>query len=147
LTEASAQARAQQVSADTVRAMQAALRAQGRSADPLAVVRAHIAAVQCGDAQLMAADYGEGACITRGDTVADPHSYFPGVMKRLGGSQLVVESLQLQPRSEGQGEGRTVTMRWRLSGGLADGTRGTDTLVVLADRVVAQQVVLHTADF
>lgn len=132
---------------DAVRAMQRALRTQGAAADPLAVVRAHVAAVHCGDAQLMAADYAVGARITRGHTVVEPHSYFQTVVQRLGASRLVVESMELEVGTDAGALGHRVTMRWRLVGGQADGTRGTDTLHVKADRIVAQQVRLHTADF
>ena len=135
------------MSADAVRALQRVLREQGPAADPLAVVRAHVAAVHCGDPQLMAADYGQGARITRGSTVVDPHSYFLTVVQRLGASRLVVESLELAAPDPVGAWGRVVTMRWRLEGGQAHGTSGTDTLHVQGDRIVAQQVQLHTADF
>ncbi len=135
------------VSPDSVCAMQRVLREQGPAADPLAVVRAHVAAVHCGDPQLMAADYGQGARITRGSTVVDPHSYFLTVVQRLGASRLVVESLELAAPDPIGAMGRVVTMRWRLDGGQAHGTCGTDTLHVQGDRIVAQQVQLHTADF
>lgn len=132
---------------ESVRAMQHALRLQGSAADPLAVVRAHVAAVQCGDPVLMAADYARGARITRGTTVVDPQSYFPTVVQRLGGSRLVVESLELAADPPDGAVARVVTMRWRLEGGQAHGTSGTDTLHVQGDRITAQQVQLHTADF
>ena len=135
------------MSADAVRALQRVLREQGPAADPLAVVRAHVAAVHCGDPQLMAADYGQGARITRGSTVVDPHSYFLTVVQRLGASRLVVESLELAAPDPVGAWGRVVTMRWRLDGGQAHGTCGTDTLHVQGDRIVAQQVQLHTGDF
>ena len=131
----------------SVRAMQRELRDQGLAADPLAVVRAHVAAVHCGDPLLMAADYAPGARITRGSTVVDPQSYFQTVMQRLGASRLVVESLELAAAPPVGAAGRVVTMRWRLEGGVAHGTCGTDTLHVLGDRITAQQVQLHTADF
>ena len=135
------------MSADAVRALQRVLREQGPAADPLAVVRAHVAAVHCGDPQLMAADYGQGARITRGSTVVDPHSYFLTVVQRLGASRLVVESLELAAPDPDGAMKRIVTMRWRLDGGQAHGSCGTDTLHVQGDRIVAQHVQLHTADF
>ena len=135
------------MSADAVRALQRVLREQGPAADPLAVVRAHVAAVHCGDPQLMAADYAPGACITRGSVVVDPWSYFPTVVQRLGASRLVVESLELAAPDPVGAMKRIVTMRWRLDGGQAHGSCGTDTLHVQGDRIVAQHVQLHTADF
>ncbi len=132
---------------DSVRAMQRVLREQGPAADPLAVVQAHVAAVHSGDPQLMAADYAPGARITRGSMLVDPQSYFPTVVQRLGASRLVVESLALAAPDPIGATGRVVTMHWRLEGGQAHGTSGTDTLHVQGDRIVAQQVQLHTADF
>ncbi len=132
---------------DSVRAMQRELREQGPAADPLAVVRAHVAAVHCGDPQLMAADYAPDARITRGDTVVDPQTYFPTVVQRLGASRLVVQSLELAKAIPVAELGHVITMRWRLEGGQAHGTSGTDTLHVQGDRIIAQQVQLHTADF
>lgn len=131
-------------SADAVRAMQAALRAQGAAADPMAVVLAHIEAVRCGDAALMAADYTDAARITRGAQVVVPREYFPLVLERLGPSRLMVHSLQAGPATAA---GTPVAMQWELRGGKADGTRGTDTFTVQGDRIVDQRVVLHTADF
>ena len=132
---------------DSVRAMQRVLREQGPAADPLAVVRAHVAAVHSGDPQLMAADYAPEARITRGSMLVDPQSYFPTVVQRLGASRLVVESLALAAPDPIGATGRVVTMHWRLEGGQAHGTSGTDTLHVQGDRIVAQQVQLRTADF
>ena len=135
------------VPVDAVRAMQRLLREQGPRADALAVVRAHVAAVQCGDPQLMAADYAPGARITRGSTVVDPQSYFLTVVQRLGASRLVVLSLELAIATPVAAAGHVVTMCWRLDGGQAHGTSGTDTLQVQGDRIVGQQVELHTPDF
>ena len=129
-----------------VRAMQSALRAQGATADAMAVVRAHIAAVRCRDPVLMAADYAEAARITRGQTVVVPRDYFPRALERMGQSVLVVNSLT-QVASLDEASGTLVVMQWALSGGPADGTRGTDTFTVVADRITHQQVDLHTADF
>ena len=131
---------------NTVLALQAALRAQGPAADAMAVVQAHVAAVRCGDAVLMAADYTDAARITRGAQVVVPRDYFPLVLQRLGSSQLVVHSLapvDAAPASAGT----RIAMQWELRGGKADGTRGTDTFTVVGDRITDQQVVLHTADF
>jgi hypothetical protein len=38
-------------------------------------------------------------------------------------------------------------MHWELQGGPGNGTRGTDTFTIRGDRIVDQQVVLHTADY
>jgi len=126
--------------------LQATLRAQGAAADPMAVVQAHVAAVRCGDAALMAADYSDAARITRGADVVIPREYFPLALQRLGDSVLVVHSLD--PVAGGGAQaGTRIAMQWELRGGKAEGTRGMDTFTVLGDRIVDQQVVLHTADF
>ena len=129
-----------------VGAVQAALRTQGAAADAMAVVRAHIAAVRCGDAELMAADYADAACITRGTTVVIPHEYFPKALQRMGNSVLVVDSLS-QITADDKASGTLVVMQWALRGGVADGTRGTDTFTVVGDRITRQQVDLHTPDY
>lgn len=129
-----------------VRALQALLRAQGAAADPMEVVEAHIAAVRCGDAELMAADYTDAARITRGDTVVVPRDYFPLALARLGTSALVVHRLERVP-SPPNAAGTCIAMQWELRGDAADGTRGTDTFTVVGDRITDQQVVLHTADY
>lgn len=126
--------------------MQAALRAQGAAADAMSVVRAHIAAVRCGDAELMAADYTDAARITRGRTVVVPHEYFPKALQRMGKSVLVVDSLS-QVTAHDKAFGTLIVMQWALRGGQADGTRGTDRFTVVGDRITHQQVDLHTADF
>lgn len=130
---------------DAVLVLQAALRTQGAAADAMAVVQAHIAAVRCGDAVLMSADYTESARITRGKQQHVPCEYFPLALQRLGSSVLVVHSLT---RVAGErAPGTHIAMEWALCGGRADGTRGTDTFTVVGDRITHQQVDLHTADF
>ncbi len=133
-------------SREVVLALQARLRAQGAGADPMAVVQAHIAAVRCSDAALMAADYTDAARITRGADVVVPREYFPLALQRLGISTLVVHSLQ-QSTGESPASGVRIAMQWELRGGAADGTRGTDTFTVVGDRITDQQVVLHTPDY
>jgi hypothetical protein len=134
-------------SPDTVRAMQAALRAQGPRADPVDVVRVHVAAVHTRDPALMAADYTAAARITRGSEVVLPQPYFAQAVQRLGKSVLVVRSLGLDPSWQaGQGSPR-VRMQWELHGDKAQGTRGTDTFTVQDDRITDQQVRLVTADY
>lgn len=140
-------ARMDRPATDAVRAIQAALRAQGAVADPMAVVQAHIAAVRCGDAGLMAADYGDAARITRGADVVVPRDYFPLALQRLGPSELVVHSLTTGTSTDPGQAGTRIVLQWELRGGKADGTRGTDTFTVRGDRIVDQQVVLHTADY
>lgn len=133
-------------SREVVLALQSTLRMQGTSANPMAVVQAHIAAVRSGDAVLMAADYTDAARITRGTDVVVPHDYFPLALRRLGSSILVVHHLELLPDSSPAG-GTRIAMQWELRGGEADGTRGTDTFTVVGDRITDQQVLLHTADY
>jgi hypothetical protein len=131
---------------DAVLMLQAALRTQGAAADAMAVVQAHIAAVRCGDAVLMSADYTESARITRGKQQHVPHEYFPLALQRLGSSLLVVDGLTRVDAAAPE-LGTHITMHWALCGGRADGTRGTDTFTVVGDRITNQQVDLHTADF
>ena len=133
-------------SRDAVLALQSPLRRQGASADPMAVVQAHIAAVRCGDAVLMAADDTDAARITRGSTVVIPREYFPLALARLGSSMLVVHGLERVPGPP-DAAGTRIAMQWELRGDAADGTRGTDTFTVVGDRITDQQVVLHTADY
>lgn len=132
-------------SREAVLALQSTLRMQGASADPMAVVQAHIAAVRCGDAVLMAADYTDDARITRGSDVVVPRDYFPLALQRLGFSTLVVHHLEVLG-SATAGATR-IAMQWELRGDKADGTRGTDTFTVIGDRITDQQVVLHTDDY
>lgn len=127
-------------------ALQSQLRAQGATADPIDVVQAHIAAVRCGDPELMAADYTDAARITRGGAVVIPREYFALALKRLGSSVLVVHGLDRAPGPPNATATR-ISMRWELRGDRADGTRGTDTFTVSGDRITDQQVVLHTTDF
>ena len=131
---------------DAVLVLQAALRTQGAAADAMAVVQAHIAAVRCGDAVLMSADYTEAACIMRGRQQVVPCEYFPLALQRLGSSVLVVHSLTRIAAGE-RAPGTHIAMQWALCGGRAGGTRGTDTFTVVGDRITHQQVDLHTADF
>lgn len=126
--------------------LQAALRTRGAAADAMAVVQAHIAAVRCGDAVLMSADYTESARIVRGRQQHVPSEYFPLALQRLGGSVLVVHSLTRIDAGE-SAFGATIVMEWALCGGRADGTRGSDTFTVVGDRITQQRVDLHTADF
>ncbi|MEY4266818.1 MAG: hypothetical protein RIS90_1353 [Pseudomonadota bacterium] len=126
--------------------LQAALRTQGAAADAMAVVEAHVAAVRCGDADLMSADYTEAARITRGMHQVVPRDYFPLALQRLGCSQLVVHSLT-RIDADASASGTRIAMQWALCGGRADGTRGTDTFTVVGDRITHQQVDLHTADY
>ena len=129
-----------------VLAMQAALRTQGAAADAMSVVRAHIAAVRCGDPVLMSADYADNARIVRGTTVVVPREYFPEALLRMGNSVLVVHDL-CEPNAGDKSSGTRIMMHWALSGGGADGTRGTDTFTVVGDLITHQQVDLHTPDF
>lgn len=129
-----------------VLAMQAALRSQGAAADAMSVVRAHIAAVRCGDPVLMSADYAETARIKRGTMVVVPREYFPSALQRMGSSVLVVHDLS-QLSAGDQSSGALIVMHWALSGGAAHGTRGTDTFTVVGDLITHQQVDLHTPDF
>ncbi len=125
------------------------MRAQGTRADPLAVVQAHVAAVRTGDPVLMAADYSPDARIARTGSLHVPLDFFRRAVARLNTSELVVSTLE-RGASTGTPGGTaraTITMQWQLRGGAADGTRGTDTFSVQGDRIVAQQVVLHTADY
>ncbi len=131
---------------DAVLVLQAALRTQGAAADAMAVVQAHIAAVRCGDAVLMSADYSESARIMRGKQQHVPHEYFPLALQRLGSSVLVVHGLTRIDAGASE-PGTHIAMQWALCGGRADGTRGTDTFTVVGDRITHQQVDLHTADF
>lgn len=134
--------------AGAVRAMQESLRALGDRADPIEVVRAHIAAVQCGNPEQMAADYSAEARITRGSDVVVPLPYFRMAIGRLGDSRLFVASLTRTPQNPADPPGTTrIVMEWELQGGPAAGTRGTDTFFVRGCHIVAQQVVLHTADY
>jgi len=142
----SAPAHKDRPSRDAVLALQAALRAEGASARPLAVVQAHIAAVRCGDAALMAADYSDAARIRRGTQVVVPREYFPLALRRLGTSELVVHSLA-EVAPDGPAHSTRIAMHWELRGDQANGTRGTDTFTVVGDRITDQQVVLHTADY
>lgn len=130
-----------------VQALQRALRAQGAAADPLAVVQAHIAAVCSGDPLLMAADYADCARITRGTDIEIPAQYFPRAVQRLGASRLQVHRLQRTALPGLPAGCSAVTMHWELQGGPGNGTRGTDTFTIRGDRIVDQQVVLHTADY
>jgi hypothetical protein len=132
----------------SVRAVQQSLRLQGAAADPLAVVQAHIDAVHTGDPALMAADYAEEARIRRGAAIEVPAHYFPQAVRRLGHSRLLVHSLQrVWPEPPFTARGAVVSMQWELLGGGAHGTRGTDTFTVVGDRIVDQQVQLHTPDY
>jgi len=135
------------VSPHAVSEMQAMLRAQGQAADPLQVVHAHVAAVHSKDPVLMAADYACGARITRGADCVDPAMYFAQAVQRLGSSQLCVHALRQEDNSPERPDLSRIVMEWELQGDRAHGTRGTDTFYVSGDRIVDQQVVLHTADF
>lgn len=130
-----------------VQAAQQTLRAQGAAADPLAVVQAHIAAVHTGDPVLMAADYSDQARITRGAAIEVPAQYFPRAVQRLGASRLLVRSLQCSVVPGMEPADSTVIMQWELQGDQCHGTRGTDTFTIRGDRIVDQQVVLHTPDY
>jgi hypothetical protein len=130
-----------------VMAAQRALRAQGAAADPLGVVQTHIAAVHTGDPVLMAADYSDQARITRGAKVEIPAQYFPRAVQRLGASRLLVHALQRCEAASVQAGSTTVVMQWELQGGAGHGTRGTDTFTIRGDRIVDQQVILHTPDY
>lgn len=135
------------VSPHAVSEMQATLRAQGQAADPLQVVRAHVAAVHSRDPGLMAADYACGARITRGAGDVDPAAYFAQAVHRLRSSELVVHALRQEGNPPERPDLARIVMDWELQGDRAHGTRGTDTFLVSGDRIVDQQVVLHTADF
>lgn len=134
-------------SRESVQAAQHALRMRGAAADPLAVVQAHIAAVHSGDPGLMAADYADSARITRGADVEIPAQYFPRAVQRLGTSRLHVHALERLAQPGLPAGCSLVTMQWELQGGPGHGTRGTDTFTILGDRIVDQQVVLHTPDY
>ncbi|MFO1191908.1 MAG: hypothetical protein U1F00_07075 [Rhodoferax sp.] len=128
-----------------MRAWQARLRQQGAAADPMEVVRAHVAAVRCRDADLMAADYTDAARIRRGAQVVVPRTYFPQALQRLGDTRLVVHALdRIADAADGSVR---IAMQWELRGDRADGTRGTDTFTLQGDRIIDQVVDLHTADY
>lgn len=130
-----------------VQAAQQVLRQQGAAADPLAVVQAHIAAVHTRDPELMAADYCDGARITRGADSEIPAQYFPRAVQRLGTSRLLVHDLRCSAAGNTPAGCSIVTMQWELQGGPGNGTRGTDTFTIRGDRIVHQQVQLHTPDY
>jgi hypothetical protein len=135
------------LSREAVQAAQHGLRLQGARADPLAVVQAHIAAVHTRDPALMAADYSDGARITRGADSEIPAQYFPRAVLRLGTSRLLVHELLCSTPANGPAGCSIVTMQWQLQGGPGNGTRGTDTFTIRGDRIVHQQVLLHTPDY
>ena len=108
------------------------------------VVEDHLAAVLTGDPAAMAADYATDAVLVRRDA---PYAgatviaeYFTSVPGRLGGGEVCFG----ERTAEGDG---SVSVRWRIAGGPADGTSGRDTFTVAGGLIVHQTVALDDADF
>ena len=102
------------------------------------VVRRHLAAVDSGDPEAMAADYATDAVLVRDvryvgrDAIRD---YFLTVPERLGGE--VVRFGPPEPRGE------TVVVPWRIG----EKASGRDTYVVEHGVIVSQVVALDGDDF
>lgn len=114
------------------------------SSDAPAVLRAHMDAVRSGDPDAMAADYADEAIIERPGQLIEGRpaiaTYFRGVPARLAGGHVHFESVDVH------GPDR-VTFHWRIEGGPADGTSGSD-LVFLGDGLITfQRVHLNALDF
>ena len=114
------------------------------TADAASVVRRHLAAIVAGDLTGMSADYTLDAVLERPggryngrEAIA---GYFATVGSRLGGGRVVPDE------PVGDDDGRVV-VRWRITGGQADGTSGSDDYVVSGGWITAQSVTLDTADF
>jgi 3-oxoacyl-[acyl-carrier protein] reductase len=111
--------------------------------DPVSVVQAHLAAVERADLTGMSADYHLEAVLERPDgrfegraAIAD---YFTTVPARLGDGRVRFTGTER--------EGDRVTVRWRIDGGPADGTSGSDTFTVTDGWITHQRVVLDRDDF
>lgn len=109
-----------------------------------AVVRRHLDAVAAGiDPAAMARDYAEDAILVRpGARVvgrAAITDYFAGVPARLERGRVVFGALVV--------DGGDVVFSWRIVGGPADGTSGTDRCTVAGDAITAQVVTLNDHDF
>ena len=111
--------------------------------DARTVAERHLAAVREGDPAAMAADYHADAVLVRGqeryegrDRIA---AYFETVPDRLGGGRV---DLELGPVEQ-----QVVTVRWRIRGGPADGTRGHDVLTITEGAIEHQVVYLDDRDF
>lgn len=111
--------------------------------DPRTVVERHLEAVRSGDPAAMAASYRDDAVLMRGtetyvgrDRIA---GYFQTVPVRLGAGrvEVAVETV----------EDATVTTRWAIRGGPADGTRGRDVLTISDGEISHQVVQLDDRDF
>lgn len=114
------------------------------AADPLAVVRRHLAAVVAQDLTGMSADYRLDAVLRRPGASFEGReriaAYFETVGPRLGGGVVVASDPELLP------DGR-VSVRWRLRGGPGDGTSGVDTYVIDGAWIAEQTVDLDATDF
>lgn len=110
---------------------------------PADVVARHVAAVAGGDPAAMAADYAPGAVLLRGDDRYEGQPairrYFDGLARRLAGGTVQF--------GEPVADGDVVRFSWRIAGGPAGGTAGTDTCVVRDGAIVEQRVALDGADF
>jgi uncharacterized protein (TIGR02246 family) len=108
-----------------------------------AVVRRHLDAVASGDPEAMAADYAPEALLERaGDRYEGREAirrYFATVPDRLGGGRVEFERVRI--------DGSQVRFSWRIQGGPADGTAGTDTCTVVDGWIVHQTVRLESEDF
>lgn len=111
--------------------------------DPRTVIAHHLDAVRTGDPDAMAADYAPDAVLVRPDGTHRGHAailaYFRTVPDRLGGGQVAF--------GEATVAGVIASIPWRIDGGPADGTSGTDTCQVHDGRITLQQVDLTSHDF
>lgn len=110
----------------------------------IAVVQRHIDAVAVGtDPAAVARDYAAEAVLVRPGTrlVGRPAiaAYFRQVPARLGDGRVTFGT----PVREGD----QIAFDWRIVGGPADGTSGTDRCTVIGDVITEQMVTLHDADF
>lgn len=107
------------------------------------VVRRHIDAVRSGLPEAMARDYASDAVIQRPDaTIAGREAiaaYFAEVPARLAGGRVAFGDVTAS--------GAEVAFTWRIVGGPADGTSGTDRCRVAGGLITHQVVALDTHDF
>lgn len=125
--------------------------------DGTAAVLRHLAAVDSGDVDAMAADYAPDAVLVRPDrTFRGPKAiaeYFRSVPARLGGGVVVFEDTRVVGGPHGGGPedagaaDTAIVVRWRIAGGPGDGRAGRDTYRVVDDRIVHQLVSLDDGDF
>lgn len=107
------------------------------------VIARHVAAVRTGDPDGMAADYACDAVLVRPDRThrgrSEIRAYFATVSCRLGDGRVQFGDTTVS--------GSTVTIRWRIDGGPAHGTCGTDTCKVVDGYIARQRVDLAGHDF